>query len=250
MINLHVLLVDDEPDLRKIVVAALALDPFFIVRGCGSARRALTAAVEWRPDLVLLDVEMPDLDGPAVLARLRADRRTAPIPVVFLTGRGGARARKRKRLKELGAAGVIEKRLEPMTLAAALRRFVAVEGVLAPARKNFLQRLKADARAGGLPAAFDADPTAAEERSPAHQSDRAFARRRRRHLRFCRYHLRIRRALGRRRKQSRRARQADRGRARPRPPARAHRATLARASVGSVPLIPAKAGIHPHCECG
>jgi CheY-like chemotaxis protein len=145
MLNLHVLLVDDEPEMREIVAAALEIDPFFILRACATGAQALTAAAEWRPDLVLLDVAMPDMDGPTVLSRLHADRRTAPIPVVFLVPE--RQARRREKWMALGAAGVIAKPFDPVALAAALRRFVAVEGVLAPAREDFLQRLKADASA-------------------------------------------------------------------------------------------------------
>jgi CheY-like chemotaxis protein len=145
MIHLHVLLVDDETDTRQIVEAALALDPFFTVRDCASGAEALTAAVAWRPDLILLDVMMADLDGPAVLGRLRADKRTAPIPVVFFTARAEPGAR--EHLLTLGASGVIAKPFDPITLAAEVRRFVAVEWVLSPARDHFFRRLKADARA-------------------------------------------------------------------------------------------------------
>jgi CheY-like chemotaxis protein len=143
MIHLHILVVDDETDARQSVEAALERDPFFSVRDCASGAEALSAAVAWRPDLILLDVVMPDMDGPSVLKRLRADKRTAPIPVVFLTGRREARAA--ARLKALGAAGVITKPFDPLTLAAAVRRVVPAEGVLAPAREGFLQRLRADA---------------------------------------------------------------------------------------------------------
>lgn len=143
MIHLHVLLVDDETDTRQTVEAALSPDPFFIVRDCACGAEALTAAVAWRPDLILLDVIMPDMDGPTVVERLRSDRRTAPIPVVFLT----AYPEIAENFKELGAAGVIQKPFDPLTLAAEVRRFVAIEGLLSPARDGFLQRLKADANA-------------------------------------------------------------------------------------------------------
>jgi CheY-like chemotaxis protein len=145
MIHLHVLLVDDETHSRQTVEASLGLDPFFTVRDCACGAEALTAAVAWRPDLILLDVMMADMDGPTVLARLRADKRTAPIPVVFLTARAELGAR--QRFLALGAAGVIAKPFDPITLAAEVRRFVAVEGVLSPAREGFLRRLRADARA-------------------------------------------------------------------------------------------------------
>jgi CheY-like chemotaxis protein len=145
MIHLHLLHVDDETDTRQTVEASLALDPFFTVRDCASGAEALTAAVAWRPDLVLLDVMMADMDGPTVLARLRADKRTAPIPVVFLTACAEPGAH--QRLLTLGAAGVIAKPFEPINLADQVRRFVAAEGILSPARADFLQRLEADARA-------------------------------------------------------------------------------------------------------
>jgi len=145
MIHLHVLLVDDDTDTRQTIETALSRDPFFTVRDCASGAEALSAAVAWRPDLILLDVVMPDLDGPAVLGRLRADKRTAPLPVVFLTVR--ASAGDRQKFRALGAAGVIAKPFDPATLAAEVRRFVAVEGILSPAREGFFRRLKADAGA-------------------------------------------------------------------------------------------------------
>jgi CheY-like chemotaxis protein len=143
MINLHVLFADDEADTREIIGAALERDPFFVLRGCASGDEAFAAAVDWRPDLTLLDVMMPKMDGPTVLARLRADKRTAPIPVVFVTAR--AHPREHDHFKALGAAGVIAKPFEVMQLAAAVRRFVPFEGALSSAREEFLQRLAGDA---------------------------------------------------------------------------------------------------------
>jgi len=145
MIHLYVLLVDDDPEIREIVSAALASDRFFVVRTCTCGSDALRMAIEWRPDLILLDTTMPDMNGAAVLRRLRADRRTAPIPVVFLAT--GLRARNRAHLRRHGGSGVLAKPLDPRALAAELRRFVPVEGVLSPARDDFFQRLKADAHA-------------------------------------------------------------------------------------------------------
>lgn len=143
MLNLHVLIVDRDCDTRRIIVAALAHDPFFILRCSATGAAAFTAAVTWRPDLILLDATLPETDGPPALARLRADRRTAMIPVVVLTS--GMRGR--ERLQRLGAGGFIAKPFEVNTLAANVRSFVALEGVLRPVRDNFLQRLKSDANA-------------------------------------------------------------------------------------------------------
>lgn len=144
MINCHVLLADDEPDIRDIMEAALQRDPFFVPRSCASGSEVLLAAIEWRPDIVLLDVAMPELDGPTALKRLREDKRTAVIPAVFVTG--CVRKQERERLKALGAAGVIAKPFDPLSLGVELRKYVPLEGPLAPVRRGFLQRLDADAR--------------------------------------------------------------------------------------------------------
>jgi two-component system OmpR family response regulator len=123
MINLHTLSVDDEPDIREIIDMSLSRDPFFLVRECPSGRDAVKAAIEWRPDLILLDVMMPVMDGPTTLAELRADRRTAMIPVVFMTAL--AQTHEQERFKLLGAAGVIAKPFDPIRLPALVRNCVA-----------------------------------------------------------------------------------------------------------------------------
>jgi CheY-like chemotaxis protein len=143
MINLHVMVVDDEPDIREVIEVSLERDPFFVLRGCASGGEALATAVAWRPDLTLLDVMMPEMDGLTVLAKLRADKRTSPIPVIFVTVR--AQQRERERFRALGAAGVIAKPFDPMALAAEVRRYVPFDGALSPVREDFLERLNADA---------------------------------------------------------------------------------------------------------
>jgi CheY-like chemotaxis protein len=145
MINLHVVFCDDEPDIREIIDMSLALDSLFVVRGCSSGGEALTTALEWRPDLILLDVMMPGMDGPTTLAQLRADHRTAMIPIVFMTAR--TQTRECERFKALGASGVIAKPFDPMALATRVRSFVPAEAALSPAREEFLRRLEVDATA-------------------------------------------------------------------------------------------------------
>jgi len=119
MSSLRVLHIDDEADILDIVAASLSLDPKFEVRGCGSGADGLAAAAEWRPDLILLDVMMPVMDGPTMLTHLRENPQTADIPVVFMTAR--VQQRDLAHLKSLGAVGVISKPFDPMTLAAAVR---------------------------------------------------------------------------------------------------------------------------------
>lgn len=119
----RILYVDDEDDIREIAQMSLELDPELEVRACGSGRDALMTAAEWRPDLILLDVMMPVMDGPETLARLRERPEGATVPVVFITAR--TQAADVERLKRLGAVGVIAKPFDPMTLAEQVRAWLA-----------------------------------------------------------------------------------------------------------------------------
>jgi CheY-like chemotaxis protein len=144
MTTIQVLHVDDEPDIREVAEISLGLDPDFRVRSCGSGKEALAVAAEWQPDLILLDVMMPAMDGPATLVRLREDTRTASIPVIFMTAR--AQAREVDRFRSLGAVGVIPKPFDPMTLAASVRSYVQpAPDPMDDLRAGFLQRVKKDA---------------------------------------------------------------------------------------------------------
>jgi CheY-like chemotaxis protein len=109
-----VLYVDDEPDIREIAALALDLDGTLDVRTAGSGVEALAAARERAPDLVLLDVMMPDLDGPATLAGFHAEPRLATIPVVFVTAK--TLPSELARFRALGAADVLSKPFDPMRL--------------------------------------------------------------------------------------------------------------------------------------
>jgi CheY-like chemotaxis protein len=144
MTAIRLLHVDDEPDIRTVVELALSLDPIFEVRSCESGADALATAAEWQPDVMLLDVMMPVMDGPATLAQLRANPATTDIPVIFMTAR--AQARETERFRSLGAIGVIPKPFDPMTLAASVRSHVAPpDDPLEDLRAAFLLRLKRDA---------------------------------------------------------------------------------------------------------
>jgi CheY-like chemotaxis protein len=119
MRSYRILHVDDEPDIREVVELCLGLDPAFAVRGCACGRDAVATAADWSPDLILCDVMMPDMDGPAMLAQLRKCPRTVDTPVVFMTAR--AQKRELEKFKSLGAVGVIAKPFDPMRLGDAVR---------------------------------------------------------------------------------------------------------------------------------
>ena len=120
----RILCVDDEPMMRDVAALSLRRDPAFEVRTCSSGPEALASLDSWWPDLVVLDVVMPVMDGPEVLARLRERAPERPVPVVFVTAR--AQHEETERLKALGAAGVVAKPFNPATLAAVLRAFLPV----------------------------------------------------------------------------------------------------------------------------
>ena len=108
--------------MRDVVEISLGLDPGLATRSCGSGEEALVTAVDWQPDIILCDVMMPVMDGPATLMRLRENALTANIPVIFMTAR--AQTRELDRFCSLGALGVIPKPFDPMTLAASVRGYV------------------------------------------------------------------------------------------------------------------------------
>jgi two-component system OmpR family response regulator len=146
MIKIRVLHIDDEPDIREVAELSLGLDPGFRVQGCGSGKEALKVATEWQPDIILLDVMMPVMDGPETLIQLRANPETSGIPVVFMTAR--AQAREVDRFRSLGAIGVIPKPFDPMTLAASVRSYVKpIRDPIEDLRVSFLQRIEKDAAA-------------------------------------------------------------------------------------------------------
>jgi CheY-like chemotaxis protein len=118
----RILYVDDEADIREIAEMALQLDPDLEVRTCASGPDGLREAANWTPDLILLDVMMPGMDGPTVLQALRANPLTRAIPVVFITAR--IQAHEVASLEALGARGVLAKPFDPMTLAEQARRFL------------------------------------------------------------------------------------------------------------------------------
>ncbi|HKY80024.1 MAG TPA: response regulator [Sphingobium sp.] len=115
----RILYIDDEADLREIATISLELDPGFEVRTAASGSDGLEAARQWQPALILLDVMMPGMDGPATLAALAANPETSAIPVVFITAK--THPRHVGDLKALGARAVLAKPFDPMTLAGTVR---------------------------------------------------------------------------------------------------------------------------------
>ena len=117
-----VLMVDDEPDIRLIGAMSLRSVGKWRVVQAASGLEALAVAIKEKPDVILLDVMMPELDGPGTLAKLRAQPETQAIPIVFMTAK--VQRQEVERYLSLGAAGVIAKPFDTLTLPAEIRRIV------------------------------------------------------------------------------------------------------------------------------
>ncbi|MGH6661674.1 MAG: response regulator [Rhodospirillales bacterium] len=115
-----VLCVEDESDIRTVAELALASVGGFQVLLCSSGAEAIEKAAGFKPDIMLLDVMMPGMDGPDTLRALRALPGLATVPAVFLTAK--AMPSEVVRYKKLGALDVIAKPFDPMTLADHVKR--------------------------------------------------------------------------------------------------------------------------------
>jgi CheY-like chemotaxis protein len=118
-----VLLVDDDEDIRTIGHICLSRVGGWETLLAASGEEGLRIAEAELPDVVLLDVMMPGMDGPTVLARLRANPVTAGIAVVFLTAK--VQRGDLGHYVALGARGAIAKPFDPMRLPHEVRRIVA-----------------------------------------------------------------------------------------------------------------------------
>ncbi len=112
----HILIVDDEDDIREIASLTLELTQGWEVNKASSGREAIDKALTLKPDAILLDVMMPEMDGPSTFRLLQADARTSSIPVIFLTAK--VQAADKRGFLQLGVCGVIAKPFDPLTLAA------------------------------------------------------------------------------------------------------------------------------------
>ena len=114
-----VLYVEDDPDIQVVAQMALEVVGGLTLRMCSSGQEALDAAAQCTPDLLLLDVVMPGMDGPSALAALRKLPNTATTPAIFMTAK--VQAAEVAHYKTLGALGVIAKPFDPMSLAQQVR---------------------------------------------------------------------------------------------------------------------------------
>lgn len=115
MMSKRVLIVDDDEDIREVAQISLEMVKGWIVLTTSSGTEGLAKARKEQPDAVLLDVMMPDMDGPTTFQKLQADPTTRHIPVILLTAK--VQSVDRRRFADLGVRAIITKPFDPMKLA-------------------------------------------------------------------------------------------------------------------------------------
>ena len=116
----RILVVEDDPVIGRATSLALREAGGFAVELCDRGGKTHRWARRFRPDLLLLDANLPDMDGQAVLASIRRDPELADLPVIFVTGQ--AMPADTERYRGMGALGVIAKPYDPYELADRVRR--------------------------------------------------------------------------------------------------------------------------------
>ncbi len=115
----RILYIEDEPDIQAVACLALETVGGFTVEVCGSGQEAQAKGVAFAPDLILLDVMMPEMDGPNTLKALRGIAELSTTPVIFMTAK--VQANELADYRAMGALDVIAKPFDPMTLAQQIR---------------------------------------------------------------------------------------------------------------------------------
>ncbi len=114
-----ILYVEDEPDIQAVARVALEMVGGFTLEICSSGQEALESAKVFHPDLILLDVMMPGMDGLTTMRKLRDQPGMAAVPMVFMTAK--VQPEEVQEYLAQGAKGVIAKPFDPMKLSEEVR---------------------------------------------------------------------------------------------------------------------------------
>lgn len=109
-----ILYAEDEPDVQTVVELTIQTMSEYEVKICDNGKKLLECVEEYNPDLILLDVMMPEMDGPTTYKKLQDNQKTKNIPVIFMTAK--AQVHEVENFKDTGAIGVITKPFDPMNL--------------------------------------------------------------------------------------------------------------------------------------
>ena len=116
----RILYAEDEPDIQEVAGLALELVGAFSLKMCNTGQQALREIAAFSPDLLLLDVMMPVMDGPTTLREIRKLPGMEAIPAIFMTAK--VQPQEVAHYREMGALDVIPKPFDPMTLAEHVQR--------------------------------------------------------------------------------------------------------------------------------
>jgi CheY-like chemotaxis protein len=110
----RILIIDDEDDIRQVAALSLETIAGWDVVLANSGRAGVEAAMKEQPDAILLDVMMPEMDGPTTFLKLQATPQTASIPVLLLTAK--VQGSDQRRFAGLGVSGILFKPFDPLLL--------------------------------------------------------------------------------------------------------------------------------------
>ncbi len=110
----QLLIIDDDGDIREVAGLSLEMTQGWTITAANGGAAGIAVAGTCAPDAILLDVMMPDMDGPATLRVLQSREATKSIPVIFLTAK--VQAADRENFMQLGVRGIIAKPFDPVTL--------------------------------------------------------------------------------------------------------------------------------------
>jgi len=119
----QILIIDDENDIQEVARLSLQLTENWNVIGANGGAAGTLLALSSEPDAILLDVMMPDMDGPTTLRVLQ--HQGNKIPVIFLTAK--VQPADRQKFMQLGVKGIISKPFDPLTLGKQIREMLAWE---------------------------------------------------------------------------------------------------------------------------
>ncbi|HHT00810.1 MAG TPA: response regulator [Thiomicrospira sp.] len=115
-----ILYAEDEPDIQSIAQMALEMMGGYTLKVCNNGQEAVDAAEAFAPDLILLDVMMPTMDGPTALQTMRQNPALKEVPVIFMTAK--VQHQEIEDYKAMGAIDVIAKPFDPMTLPETIKK--------------------------------------------------------------------------------------------------------------------------------
>jgi CheY-like chemotaxis protein len=122
MTKKSILLIDDEETIQEVVQVGIEIESGWQVAIASSGLEGIDLAQTQQPDVILLDVMMPEMDGIDTLSRLKHNQKTSAIPVIFLTAK--AQAEEKSQFKSLGVVDVITKPFNSMTLASQIAKIL------------------------------------------------------------------------------------------------------------------------------